>query len=83
MEVAGAILAIILTLTLISIIAFTPQDLFTPHPREASLSTRGGISNHESSYLWGERILDTLFQAWVIFTALVCILALLRREGER
>jgi len=79
--ICGAIVAVILIVSLIYIYLGTPVTMLTTSPPH-EFSSIDQILNFEVSYLWNERGLDTVFQAVVLFAALTGILSLMRREKE-
>jgi len=79
--ICGAIVAVILIVSLIYIYLGTSPAMLTTYPPH-ELSSADQILNFEVSYLWNERGLDTVFQAVVLFAALTGILSLMRKEKE-
>ena len=78
--VAGGILALVMIGFFVLIIAQSPFPTFSPSSStsERFINVTENIGPKDSSFMWTYRTLDLMAQAFVIFTAAVGCLALLR-----
>ena len=77
--VAGGILALVMVAFFGLIIAQSPFPKFSPSSRsERFINVTENIGSEDSSFMWTNRTLDLMAQAFVIFAAAVGCLALLR-----
>lgn len=77
--VAGGILALVMIGFFVLIIAQSPFPTFSPSSASGRfINVTENIGPKDSSFMWTYRTLDLMAQAFVIFTAAVGCLALLR-----
>ncbi len=75
-NVLGAIFTILLVLTGVWIIYQVPLEPLTAITDRTPLLNFTSVTKTTASYLWNERISDTLVQVLVIFSAVICALGL-------
>ncbi|MFQ6081157.1 MAG: hypothetical protein ACE5OW_05785 [Candidatus Bathyarchaeia archaeon] len=77
-KIVGALAALILISTFTGIVYVTPMDAFKEVPEQAELSTLSEAPSKTARFLWGERLLDIISQALIVFSAVICALTLFR-----
>ncbi len=75
-NVIGAILTILFVLAVIWMVYQIPLEPLTAITDRTPLSNFTSVTKITASYLWNERIADTLVQVLVIFSAVICALGL-------
>lgn len=79
-RIAGALVALILVLTFVWIVYATPMDAFKRIPEQIELSEVSEALPQTARFLWGERLLNVISQAFIVFSAIIGALALFRGE---
>lgn len=82
--VAGATLALMTIGLFVLIIAQSPFPTFNPSfASERLINTAGNLGPQDSSFMWTNRTLDLMTQAFVIFAAAAGSLAVLRADERK
>ena len=81
--IVGTIVALALLGYMLNSINLTPTSALSSVPEQSleNLASTKNVLNLEANYIWYNRILDTLFQAVVLLTALLSVLVLFRKEA--
>lgn len=83
-SVIGALVTLALLWYMLNAVQLTPLDLISSIPGQAieNLAPPANAVGYEANYIWYNRILDTIFQALVLLTALISVMVLFRRGGS-
>ncbi len=79
-RIAGALVALIVILTFAWIVYATPMETFKGIPGQIELSELSEALPETARFLWGERLLNVVSQAFIVFSAVIGALALFRGE---
>ena len=82
--VAGVVVALITVGLFLIIIAHSPFSTFNPSfASNRLINTTGNIGPQDSSFMWTNRTLDLMVQAFVVFAAAAGCLAVLRIDEKK
>lgn len=79
-RIFSGLVSLTLVLVLTWILFETPTDAFKGLPPGVGISTLNEAASNTAGYLWDKRLLDLISQALVVFSAVICVLALFRGE---
>lgn len=81
-KIINGLTVVVLISLFIWITYITPIELFEVVPEQVEMSTWSEAPVKTAEYLWNTRLQNTVSQALVVFTAVVCALALLREVED-
>ncbi len=81
-DVIRALSALALILIFVWVVYRTPISIFKGLPEEAEVTAIKEAALGTAAFLWKERLMDVISQALIIFSAIICAIVLIRREGD-